>query len=413
MKPASSLFALLLVLTTSLHAQSGWYAQTAPRDDVNLFEVWMLSSQHAVAVGDYGTIYTTTNGGTNWEMQSSGTQELLTTVKFLDAGFGLAAGQKGTLLKSTNGGASWSTIPTGATESILDVHIASRNTWILTCSGGVIRMTTNAGASWANRANGFLSNNVCSICFVDDSTGWVVGFQGKIAKTTNGGLTWREQSSEVNELLYAVAAASPTTVVAVGRSGIILRTTDGGRTWGMVTTGIAMNNSIKDLQFVDSLRGYLVAWNGIILRTDDAGETWGLQDNPATTSFEGMHFLNRNVGYAVGWDGMILRTDDGGPVGVETTTMALPSQPVIGSGHPSPARAGSTVTVDVTLPEPGAGEMVVSDLLGRDVVTLRSGFFQAGRTDIVWNAAGLSPGMHVYRLRLGGVTTHRSFLVVP
>jgi hypothetical protein len=55
-----------------------------------------------------------------------------------------------------------------------------------------------------------------------------VGANGTILRTTDGGSTWKEQSSGTSELLKGVCFTDAHTGIIVGDHGIILRTTDGG-----------------------------------------------------------------------------------------------------------------------------------------------------------------------------------------
>ena len=59
------------------------------------------------AVGSYGTIITTTDGGVNWTSQESRTGYDLNSVYFTDSNTGWAVGRSGTILHTTNGGATF------------------------------------------------------------------------------------------------------------------------------------------------------------------------------------------------------------------------------------------------------------------------------------------------------------------
>ena len=56
------------------------------------------------AAGDAGTIIKTGDAGTNWLGQSSGTNQVLNDVAFLDLDYGFAVGDGGTILKTESGG---------------------------------------------------------------------------------------------------------------------------------------------------------------------------------------------------------------------------------------------------------------------------------------------------------------------
>ena len=59
------------------NAQSGWYWQNPLPQGNTLNGVFFTDANTGTAVGDVGTIIRTTNGGTNWTCQSSGTTHVL------------------------------------------------------------------------------------------------------------------------------------------------------------------------------------------------------------------------------------------------------------------------------------------------------------------------------------------------
>ena len=77
------------------------------------------------AVGDGGTIVKTTNGGTTWTAQDSGTTDGLCSVDFVNASTGWAVGDGGVILKTANGGTTWSVLPSGTTQALQSVHFIS------------------------------------------------------------------------------------------------------------------------------------------------------------------------------------------------------------------------------------------------------------------------------------------------
>jgi len=69
-----------------------------------LFSVSFTDVNNGTAIGENGTIIRTTNGGTNWTLQLSGTTNWLGSVYFTDSNNGIAVGENGTILRTTNGG---------------------------------------------------------------------------------------------------------------------------------------------------------------------------------------------------------------------------------------------------------------------------------------------------------------------
>jgi hypothetical protein len=68
------------------------------------YSIYFTDSNTGWVVGSYGTIIKTTNGGTNWFSQNSGTTNVLYSVYFIDSNTGWAVGSNGTVLRTSNGG---------------------------------------------------------------------------------------------------------------------------------------------------------------------------------------------------------------------------------------------------------------------------------------------------------------------
>ena len=64
-----------------------------------------------------------------------------------------------------------------------------------------------------------------------------MGTDGTILATSNGGATWKAQSSGTTETLYGVAFANASDGWAVGQIGTILATSNGGATWNAQNSG--------------------------------------------------------------------------------------------------------------------------------------------------------------------------------
>jgi hypothetical protein len=104
---------------------------------------------------------------------------------------------------------------------------------------GTLLRSTDGGRTWRRQTSG-TTNDLDGVACLSPSTCVAVGdimqgtpIRGMMLRTTNGGRTWRSQTSGTTDFLYGVACPSPSTCVAVGNSSIV-RSTDGGRTWRSV-----------------------------------------------------------------------------------------------------------------------------------------------------------------------------------
>jgi photosystem II stability/assembly factor-like uncharacterized protein len=144
-------------------------------DFVNPMKGWI--------VGTAGMIQHTADGGLTWQDQSTQTGTLY-GVSFADEEHGVAVGGTSkTLLRTENGGKDW--IAIAVSHSPRDVCLTPNgHGWA--AAGSVILRTINYGKSWTKQpltSGQYASKVVC----VDDNTGFAVGNDGMILKTTNGG----------------------------------------------------------------------------------------------------------------------------------------------------------------------------------------------------------------------------------
>src|SRR5208283_954319 len=120
-------FIVLLVFTSNLHSQSGWFWQNPLPQGNTLSGVSFTDASTGTAVGDAGTILRTTNGGTSWTIQPSGTTNNLFGISFTGTSAGTAVGQYGAIFRTTNGGASWTPQTSGTTYDLYGVSFIDAN----------------------------------------------------------------------------------------------------------------------------------------------------------------------------------------------------------------------------------------------------------------------------------------------
>src|SRR5437870_3369344 len=92
--------------------------------------------------------------------------------------------------------------------------------------------------------------NEHSVKFLDINSAMLVGEDGVIMKTTDGGQTWADQTSGVTNVLYGNAFVDANTSFAVGENGLILKTVDGGNNWSILDGGTV--NHLKGVDVVNS-----------------------------------------------------------------------------------------------------------------------------------------------------------------
>jgi photosystem II stability/assembly factor-like uncharacterized protein len=100
----------------------------------------------------------------------------------------------------------------------------------------------------------------------------------------------------------------------VGKDGIILRTTDGGQAWGTSAAAAAQRKSLYDVFFVSAAEGWCVGSGGKLMRSPD-GRTWEAVETEVTKEVTkplwAITFVDDSEGWAVGDVGTILHIQKG------------------------------------------------------------------------------------------------------
>jgi len=105
-----------------------------------------------------------------------------------------------------------------------------------------------------------------------------------------------------------VYAITPDIVVVVGADGTILKTTDGGETWVQKDSGTT--NGLNKIQFPTPEVGYIVGDSGL-LKTTDGGETWSAIETGEITDFSGLSCVDEDLIFISGYT-LLLKSENGG-----------------------------------------------------------------------------------------------------
>jgi photosystem II stability/assembly factor-like uncharacterized protein len=211
----------------------------------------------------------------------------------------------------------WTVVSNQGNEA---VSFPSVNTGYST-SNGITRKTTNGGLNWTSLSGG----NLSGIFFINDLTGWVVGYPGYIGKTTNGS-SFTQQTTGVSDRLNDVFFINENTGWVVGGDFSverIFKTTNGGLNWTAQTSNTA--NKLFSVYFIDENTGWSVGGPSSpkIIKTTNGGTNWFTQTTSATTPLYSVMFADANTGWAVaGYLGgeTIIKTTNGGQVWFSQTS---------------------------------------------------------------------------------------------
>src|SRR5262249_20929948 len=144
--------------------------------NASLNAVSFTDANTGTAVGRFGTIVRTTDGGATWTPQVSGTDLDLNGVSFTDANVGTAVGgnidpegDSRTILRTTDGGPPC-THSIRTPPSLFGPSITDAPTGTAVGEGGTILRTTDGGATWTPQSSG-TNLGLNGISFTDVNTG--------------------------------------------------------------------------------------------------------------------------------------------------------------------------------------------------------------------------------------------------
>ncbi len=275
---------ILLFSAQSIFAQSGWQStfsnnvfiinKIIKRDSLNFFAF----------SNDSKYLLKSTDGGTSWlNLQSSilDTACIINDGKFITPEIGWIVGWyknglDGAIIKTTNGGLNWVRQNPGILHYwCKSISVINENV-IYVSSNQQFLTTTNGGINWTSRpwsSYGF-TTNIDKVRFYNENTGWIIGYGGILAKTTNAGQNWvRDINFNGHNLIdFSIINANEYWVLSkVGSlQSAFYKTTNGGVDWNLMGY---RSSTLAEMKFFTPYIGYIYGGN-VLFKTESAGQTW-------------------------------------------------------------------------------------------------------------------------------------------
>jgi photosystem II stability/assembly factor-like uncharacterized protein len=303
------------VLYNSIDQGQNWIDQNAVGTLVTYYSCWFLDdSVGYVGTGATGAgsseVHSTDDGGVTWNVHTLPSfQSRVYAIQVIDDSVIYALTWLN-MLKSVDAGATW--IELDPPESYYDMHFLNDSIGYAVGNNERMARTLNGGATWTDLTIDV--GDFRGVHFVNDSTGYAVGdwsasSNALIAKTEDYGATWDTTHVGVpGSDLQDVQFINDSVGVAVGYNGLISRTFDAGQSWDVKYYGYWLFSVDCPADSV----WYTVGQYGRILKSTDQGDSWQSQASGVGRSLRDVFFLNKDTGYAVGTDGVIIKTTIGG-----------------------------------------------------------------------------------------------------
>ena len=254
------------VIVATTDGGSTWKSQTSGTTE-SLQAVDFVDASFGWAVGYKGTILKTADGGATWTKQTSGDTSHIYGVSFVSQTQGWASGYWGLILTTEDGGTTWTRVlwPFGqdvwVTNLWHDVAFADAGHGWMVGEESVAR-TTGAAPPWTWTTLGSSSETLNAIDYASATRAWAVGWSGTAGAVyaTTDGTSWHLQATGSSEPLQDVSSPTANNVWLAGYRGTVFATTDGGATWKAESTGASLLDAID---FPDVLHGWALSMGDI------------------------------------------------------------------------------------------------------------------------------------------------------
>ncbi|MFQ3582878.1 MAG: YCF48-related protein [Chloracidobacterium sp.] len=233
-----------------------------PLAELDVRALWFVNKQVGFAVGNYSSVFRTTDGGATWTPcegiaraieRPEGLPDAVLTftqVQFLDERRGWVAGnflgrgvtRPGGVFFTSDGGTTWTRCPIPFAATSADItsmrFIGARRGFVVSelyrgdARFVTLHFTNDGGATWSERRTAVPGFHVTH--FLDERTGWTMGalltregsappYEVGIWVTRDGGRTWREEKTLAGTQIYGAFFLDDQTGWAVGQGGTVLR----------------------------------------------------------------------------------------------------------------------------------------------------------------------------------------------
>ncbi|MFA5404675.1 MAG: YCF48-related protein [Ignavibacteria bacterium] len=202
---------------------------------------------------------------------------------------------------------SWTQQSSGTFENLNGIFLINANTGYAVGNNGVVLKTTNSGQTWVLKSFPVSTHNL-SIYFQNALTGFIGNQNANIYKTVDGGNTWEVNGSASTYAITSISMPSTSAGYCGDHYSNIQKSTDNGQAWWTVATTPGWDAKIY---FMNENRGWSVDTYGYIYSTSNAGTNWSSK-RISTDTLSSVSFLTSTIGYVAGDSGRVFKTTNGG-----------------------------------------------------------------------------------------------------
>jgi photosystem II stability/assembly factor-like uncharacterized protein len=217
----------------------------------------------------------------------------------------------------------WVKQKTSSFSWLRDVYFSSDTRGWIVGTDGTILTSADGGSTW-NTTPKFTTDSLLQVHFTDENTGWMLcernifsrgqNATSYLRKTVDGGRSWEkiEFENAGRERVTKIVFNRLGWGTAFGEGGIFYKLQEDGRTWKKSAS--AIHFVLLSGSFSEGQTGGIAGTGGTIMFTENNGLVWEKATliGDTETRFNSIFFASERLGWAVGSRGAIFSSTGGG-----------------------------------------------------------------------------------------------------
>jgi photosystem II stability/assembly factor-like uncharacterized protein len=411
------IFALIIIQPSKLLSQ--WAIMDGSPEEEGIFrfdDVFFTDENHGSLISPNGYIYTTFDGGINWN-QSQKINAYLRAIEYASPTHGIASSLQGITVRTTNGGSTWEDISNripGAHKGMCGLHYVDGMYYGVGVFHAPSRLfkSDDLGDTWEVFELDSIGFGLVDVYFLDSLRGFICGTgtqsaflpeEGSIWYTNDGGYNWNRVAAtgKTNTYIWKMDFVSQDTIYAtvenyLGNTPAYMKSCDGGATWSYHEIDL-QNIGFFDAQaigFLDPQNGWLAGYGTGMYHTNDGGMTW--TTTLVTSNVNRFFKVNPNFFLA---SGLRLYLYDGSTALAEKNADLKLTPPHKILWHGANPIGNSRQAFEIVMDQPGMALLGLYNAQGHLIEKFNHAELPAGRHSFELDGTGLLPGAYFLSLR--------------
>jgi len=188
-----------------------------------LLDIWFGDEKNGLAVGAYGLLLLTNDGGQNWKLHPDYLQNAdkyhFYSIAAMDAHTLIVAGEQGVLWRSRDRGANWEALKSPYQGSLFGALKLQDGSLLIHGLRSRVYRSTDSGDSWQEVQTGSQSTVLGSTVFGDKGVVLLTS-DGAVLVSRNEATSFKLNQLSDRSAIAAAILTAPDTLLVVGRAGV-------------------------------------------------------------------------------------------------------------------------------------------------------------------------------------------------